>query len=671
MDFFAQQDRSRRKTRLLVFYYILAIVLTILASYALVFFVFQIVQQSNQVEQVTPTYTIALNNATLPPETINLLDFPLLFYTSLVVILVVGGGSLTKTFELSQGGGVRVAELMGGTKILPNTNDPAEKRLLNIVEEIAIASGVRIPSVYVMYADSGINAFAAGFTENEAVVAVTRGTMELLSRDELQGVIAHEFSHILNGDMRLNIRLIGILFGLQLVAWIGWMLIRFGFLSGGNRRSNNGKSSGGATIALLILGIGLCIIGAIGIFFCSLIKAAISRQREFLADASAVQFTRSPQGIAGALKKIGAKHIGSQISSAHAMEASHMFMATPGMFELTSLFATHPPLAERIKRIDPTWDGKFPQNPTRTADYHEQQKSLEQRRQQSPQPAAGGNPPARDFLSNAVRLTAASVLGSIGQLQLNKLFVAQGLICDMPDLLKEKAHNVDSAPVVVYALLINPESEVQWKQLEYLGQQHGPDLVGEVRQIMETIKTIPIQARFPLAEVTLPTLKQLTLDQYKFFRDTVVFLVRADDAIDLFEYTLQIRLLRELDVHFRLRKPLVVQYHSVTSVMKHHIMVLSYLAYLGHDTPDQAAEAFQIGLAALNTKGNILPRNECTAATFDASLQELGQASPAVKQKIIPSFVACIAADGKVTVKEGELLRAITAMLDCPMPPLS
>ena len=252
----------------------------------------------------------------------------------------------------SPAGGTVVAERLGGRRVFPNTIDPAERRLLNVVEEMALASGVPVPPVFLLSEEQGINAFAAGYSPSDAVVGVTRGCAEQLTRDELQGVVAHEFSHILNGDMRLNMRLIGVLHGILLMGLIGRELLRLGAFGGGGALAT--KTT--APPHLLVIGLAFMIIGFLGLFIGNLIKAAVSRQREYLADASAVQFTRNPEGIAGALKRIGAAVFGSKLATPRAAEASHMYFAEG----ISSLFATHPPLNDRIARIEPQWDGKYP-----------------------------------------------------------------------------------------------------------------------------------------------------------------------------------------------------------------------------------------------------------------------------------------------------------------------
>jgi Zn-dependent protease with chaperone function len=209
---------------------------------------------------------------------------------------------------------------------------------------MALAAGVPMPQVYVLDQDAGINAFAAGHSPEDAAIGITRGGMTLLTRDELQGVIGHEFSHLLNGDMRLNIRIMGVLFGIVCLTVIGRVLL---YARGGNR----GRAP------MLLLGVALLVIGALGVLFGRLIQAALSRQREMLADASAVQFTRNPAGLAGALRKIG--RVGARIDSPHAGEVSHMFFENGLGKPVFGWLATHPPLAERIRALDPGWDGSF------------------------------------------------------------------------------------------------------------------------------------------------------------------------------------------------------------------------------------------------------------------------------------------------------------------------
>ncbi len=334
MDFFARQDQARKKTKLLIFYFTVAVGLIILMVYGIGLAAFAGVQarqhNSNRYNYEQPPPLVLWN--------------PQIFLgASLLTLAVVAIGTAYKTSQLSGGGG-NVAESLGGRLVGSNTTDLNERKLLNVVEEMAIASGVPMPQVYVLNNEEGINAFAAGHTPGDAAIGVTRNCITKLSRDELQGVFGHEFSHILNGDMRLNIRLIGILFGILCLATIGRILL--------NARSGSNRNN-----ALPLAGLGLIIIGAIGVFFGRLIQAAVSRQREFLADASSVQFTRNPAGLSGALQKVGG--YGSRMWSPNAPDAGHLFFGNALSDAFLGALATHPPLEERIRAIDQTWDGKF------------------------------------------------------------------------------------------------------------------------------------------------------------------------------------------------------------------------------------------------------------------------------------------------------------------------
>src|SRR5262245_8913551 len=333
-DFFERQSAARRNTKWLMWAFGLSVVALAVSTF---------IVTSIAVEASGPSVRSFGSQGHQFPWQVP-------FGSTAAMLALVGGGTLFKVAQLS-GGGTVVAERLGGRRIYPNSLDPTERRLLNVVEEMALASGVPVPPVFLLHEEKGINAFAAGFSPSDAVVGVTRGCAEQLTRDQLQGVIAHEFSHILNGDMRLNLRLIGVVAGILVMGLVGREMLRIASFSGGGRSKKDNSSA-----VLLVIGLVFMVLGFLGLFFGSLIKAAVSRQREFLADASAVQFTRNAEGIAGALKRIGSAVFGSQVDNPRAAEASHMYFAEG----LSSIFATHPPLTERIRCIDPQWDGKFP-----------------------------------------------------------------------------------------------------------------------------------------------------------------------------------------------------------------------------------------------------------------------------------------------------------------------
>ena len=689
MDFFAQQDKVRRKTKWLVFYYILAVVMTWLAIYALVAVAFSFgnsqrvgthftVSSSGDLVSVSEDYG---GFAFFAPENLALFGG-----TFLLVAVIVGGGSWYKISELSAGGNY-VANMMGGEAVDPNTQDPLERRLINVIEEMSIASGVRVPGIFIMRDEQGINAFAAGYTTQDAAVCVTRGTLEYLNRDELQGVIGHEFSHILNGDMRFNIRLIGILFGLQMIAIIGWYLVRIISHSGAGRSSRNDKGGGGgAIIIVLALGLGMMVIGSIGMFFCSLIRAAISRQREYLADASAVQYTRNPDGIATALKKIGAAAYGSRLQNAHALEAAHLCYASPMSSFFAGFMATHPPLKDRIKAIDPQFDGRFPakveklqvlEGSTSDAEILARHKvAAYEAKTDKP----GYNfPRQRGGLSNspggmasglAGGMTAAAVLETIGQLTAGNLTMAAAMLDSIPQPLRVQVRTSTGAQALIYALLLDQKPAIRNPQLTLLSKHTDNAMVALVMKTALMTDTLDDVLRVPLIEMAFPALRQCGRDDYVKFRGVVEGLVNCDGKIDIFEYTLQAMLVRDLDVHFKLASRLSTQYYAPKGVAQQFTLVLSLLAHAGHDDPAEVSKAFGQAKAAFGFGGSLLPKSECTTRNLDASLRVLAHTAMPIKQKLLQAFTLCIWADGKVTPRERELIRAIAAMLGCPMPPL-
>jgi len=325
MNFFEHQEHARKSTRWLLFLFVIAVLAIIGIADLFFLLVFSIIEAEHyaSIHEVPASFHMGI---------------------AVLVVFVVACASLYRLFSL-RAGGRQVAEEMGARLIVSSTTDADEKRLMNVVEEMAIASGFPVPQVYVLD-DSSINAFAAGHTAHDAIVAVTKGTLEALNREELQGVIAHEFSHILNGDMRLNLRLIGVLFGILFIGLVGRKVIRV------TLEAEEG-------IKVLPFGLGLVGIGYGGLFFGNLIKAMISRQREYLADASAVQFTRNPLGIGNALKKIGGSVFGTHIRNSQAEEYSHLYFMEGVEPPFLGMMNTHPPLADRIRRVEPHWDGRF------------------------------------------------------------------------------------------------------------------------------------------------------------------------------------------------------------------------------------------------------------------------------------------------------------------------
>ena len=457
MDFFQNQETARRKTGLLIVYFIAAVVLIVLLSYAIVAGAFLLTGRHDR----PPLHSV-----------VDLWDPGLFALVSLGTLALIGGGSLYRVASLA-GGGHSVAEMMGGRPLSSQTTDPDERKILNVVEEMAIAAGTPVPPVYLLEQEDGINAFAAGYAPGDAVIGVTRGCIQNLTRDELQGVIAHEFSHILNGDMRLNIRLIGALYGILLISMTGWIIFRS--TAYGNSYDNRRDGDRRGSNPWPMVGLALYVLGYIGVFFGNLIKAAVSRQREFLADASAVQFTRNPDGIAGALKKIGALAEGSRVRAPEAQEASHLFFGD-AVGHLLGMFATHPPLVERIRRIDPSFEGDFSKVRVGIAD--------------GPRPEAGLpttlRPPVRTG-RGVVGFSPAQMVNRIGTVEPQQLAYASSVLSSLPDSLRALAYEPFGARAIVFALLVDNESEaVQATQLDRLAAHAEPELVRVVEKILPT-----------------------------------------------------------------------------------------------------------------------------------------------------------------------------------------
>lgn len=618
MDFFQHQDAARRRTVWLVFLFALAVLAIVLAVYAVV---------AAWMGRVG--------------------DLRLLAAVSAATLTVIAAGSLYRIAQLRSGGETVALEL-GGRRVDPRTAEWAERRLLNVVEEMALASGTAVPPVYVLDEEPGINAFAAGHEPASAVIGVSRGALVYLSRDELQGVVAHEFSHILNGDMRLNLRLVGVLHGILLLAIIGYYLLR----AAGRSAGRSSKKGGGAA-ALVLLGLALLIIGYVGVFFARLIRAAVSRQREYLADASAVQFTRYPAGIAGALKKIGGLQQQSRIRDPHAEELSHLFFADAFAGSLVNWLATHPPLAERIRRLEPNFDGTFP-------------RTLPLSGEAPAGPAAQALPvrPAR------MATTPESWTRQVGTLAPAQLAYAAALRDHIPQPLWDATAEPHTAQSVLHALVMDSQPAVRARQWEAIRAAAGETGCQLARQWLPLVDALPEEARLPLAERALPALKQLSPSQYAQFRQSMEALVRADGRLDLFEYALQAMVLRGLDLHFGLAKPSRTQYYRLGRLREPLATVLSVLAYIGQRAPQQARQAFERAAARIGWEMALWPKDQCSLGQLDAALAQLRLAAPKLKRQIVEACMACVAADGTVSRREAELVRVVMATLDCPLPPL-
>lgn len=646
MNFFQSQDNARQKTRSLILMFILAVV-AIVAAVNLVITAL-IINIGNEAGTATlPDFNWIMNNLSL------------VMGISLSTVGFISLSSLYKIASLSAGGG-KVARSLGGTLITAESTDPLRRRLYNVVEEMAIASGIPMPEVYVLEQESGINAFAAGFTTGDAAVTVTRGTLETLSRDELQGVIGHEFSHILNGDMRLSTRLMGLLFGILVIGLIGRAVLNSARY--GNTRSDHSRRDNAG--AIYLAGLGLFLIGYIGVFFGQLIKAAVSRQREFLADASAVQFTRQTQGIAGALKKIAAAQQGSELQAADAEEVSHMLFAAGASF--SSLLATHPPLIQRIKALEPSFD---------ESEIDRLAEQMLGQAQNAPEAIEESSSTA-GFAAQHFAVTPDAVTETIGTPDEGHIQLASSLRQSIPENLYRAAHsNTDALPLVL-ALLLDASEAVRRAQLDLIAQQLGGTTVMTAETLQLEIQKLGTTFRLPLLQMAFPLIKNRPLEQLERLAELVRQLVEVDGVVDTFEFALS----RVLKTH--LNDAAHPQHRHgnlrLTQLPEAVGVLFSVVAKQGNN---ETNIAYQKGMECL---GRHEPRikmlidtkqwpdyealQDWIAAT-DIALSQLDRLQMLDKQALVSALVLTISHDGKVTSYEAELLRAICATLHCPLPP--
>ena len=639
MNFFQHQDAARKNTKKLVLLFGLAVG----AICAGLYFIFAAVMASQE-----PGMSL------WQPDT---------FLTVCIgAVVFIGFTSLSKMSSLSAGGSA-VCEMMGGRLVSSGAKTAEERRLLNLVEEMSIASGVPVPSVYVIE-DESINAFAAGYSQDDAAVAVTTGCMNLLNRDELQGVIGHEFSHILNGDMRINIRLIGILHGILFIGLAGtWAMRMAAYSSMGRSRRNEG---GQAALAMMLIGFLLMILGFLGVFFGNVIKASLSRQREYLADASAVQFTRNKTGISGALKKIHAHVHGSAVSHPKASEISHMYFANGLKSGLSGLFATHPPLEERISRLEGAqFDGlDLQEAPPATASSSSQAAFT---------PAAAGLAAGFAPQTTSITVDADHVAEHVGDPTPEHVEYASALITCVPAELKEAAHLPLDAVALIYVILLDPNETVRTHQLDTLKTEASKAIFNAVERLEKYSLNLDPRARLPLLEMTFPTLRQMTHAQYKEMLAVVEAMIRADGKLSLFEFALHKIIKKRLAAAFERGHKERVRYKNIRSVADDIATVLSGLSFVGHPQNELAQGAFMKGLESFTDSERALmafrTREACTFNELSRALDRLTEASTDIKMRVIDACAHCSLADGEVSLEEAELLRAFADSMGCPIPP--
>jgi Zn-dependent protease with chaperone function len=655
MNFFEHQDQARANTQKLVGLFVLSVLSMIILIYIATIATFNLSSSSRCValiEPAAPTVTLVVNRSSrsksssfwgtrsrpsvrsgassivTPRSSSSCQRGPIVWWDSKIffwvftsTILVIGGASWYKIATLQSGGSVIAQELGGRLLVSESVETEEQKQLLNVVEEMAIAANMKVPAVYILDNEAGINAFAAGHTIDNAVIGVTRGCLEQLNRDELQGVIGHEFSHILNGDMRLNLRLIGLLHGILFVYIAGRLMIAV------EDRDNRW---------LWYLGLAVTTIGLMGLFFGRLIQSAISRQREFLADASAVQFTRNPDGISGALQKIG--NLGSQLQSPYADEASHMFFGNALKLSwFDDLWATHPPLLQRIRRLGGLQNVPLSETPIAGSSH-----------------AVPGL--AMGFAGGSTSINSTAIKKSVPSVSDRQSW--------LPEVLQSEIQTCEGATAIVYSLLLTAQFQTQ--QLDWLRQVGSAELVEQVLALRTEVEQIAESDRLPLLDLAIPALRQSSASQIQKLFITIQGLIKIEGRWTLNKFVVFVILQRRLQASQN-----QTEFLTLSEIWTDCGLIISAIAQIGQKTPGTIAYAFRSGLFRLpGASQQEMPNSppSCNFSELKKSLTRLGAATPKLKQAIVEACSYTVLLDNAVTDEEAALLRAVAIALDCPLP---
>jgi len=631
MNFFQAQVAARRRSRWLLAMFVLAVIAVVLAVDLGVWLV------SGMRTDGDDDASAAIAAATV------------------ITLAVIGIASLVRTARL-RGDGGKVAQELGAVLVASDTGDPRLRRLRNVVEEMAIASGLPVPEIYVLGEEPSINAFAAGWSPASAAITVTDGALERLNRDELQGVVAHEFSHVLNGDMRVNIRLIGVLFGILVLGVIGREILA---------SSRRGGSRGKNVAVIYLIALVLFVIGYVGLFFGRLIKAGLSRQREYLADACAVQFTRQSAGIAGALKKIAGLAEGSTITAAGAEEASHMFFGDG--IGLGRLFATHPPLLDRIRALEPAFSpvalgalaARWADDPP---DGMAEDLALG---------LAAAGQAALPAAQMSMAAAPAAIAAQVGVVDERQRLHAAAVGVAIPAALRAAAGDGDGAVLLVFALLFDDDADIRARQQCLIGERHGSALQAAATRMHAALAGLHPMLRLPLAQLAFPVLRRRPRPDL----DAVIASVDALAAVagrrSLFEYCLGCLLHRQLRESLDPSAGWRIGRLKLPDAQAQIACLLAVLASCGHATASAAQRAYAAGLDRALPRTNIpYAPPAAGAAALEPGWDALDALDPMAKAVLIEALVATCACDGQLMVAESELLRTICGVLHCPLPPL-
>jgi len=652
MNFFEHQEKARKQSRWIIFAFIGVALLIVLAVDFVVLLMLSLQQPiSGGVSHISQGGLGAMMNPDLWAA-----NYKMLAGSSVATSGVIGLASLGKIASLRSGGG-KVARDMGATIVTPDTRDPLRRRLYNVVEEIALASGAPVPEVYVMENEPGINAFAAGYTPADAAVAVTQGTLERLDRSELQGVIAHEFSHIFNGDMRINIRMMGVIFGIMVIAILGRKFLH----SSRYRVSSSRDNSGTAVVAI---GAALMLVGYVGLFFARWMKSALSRQREYLADASAVQFTRDPNGISGALKKIAAYNHSSYLKS-DSEEVSHMLF---GSGYRSLMFATHPPLEKRIERIDRNFDSKEIENLAKKLQAQEKREHVQAEIAQQEQEKK-----LKEKSKKGGIFDINNMIDNIGNPDFERIAAAALMAASLPSGLSASAHSLEWAPEVLFYCLLDEDNELRENQLLAVVQEMGDISERKLQHLVQSHGLVHADQRLPLLEICFPTLKRRPVSEIEKILKTIDKLAAADNKIDSFEYLLS-RLIKKYlhEAHMPNRTRLHGKL-KLSSCVDELTQVVSVIASHGQNSDSstglQAAQkAFRAGMAAADINHKNLSFSDNWQEELDKAIEKLDQLRAKDKSVVVAALARTVLDDKQVVTAEHEMLRVICALIHVPLP---
>ena len=635
MNFFQEQERSRQHTTWLVGIFIIAVLMLIAITIIFVIGLYLYLDDISLALFLTDPF------AYVSPD--------ILYGVVVVVVGVVVAGSISKYLSLSSGG-KSVAIALGGRQLNRNSANPQEQKLLNVVEEMSIASGISTPTVYIID-ESGINAFAAGLTLDDAVIGVTRGCVEKLDREELQGVIAHEFSHIFNGDMRLNLQLTATLHGILLIGLIGRFILRSSTRRSHTTRTSSSKKGNGG-LYVLALGAGLFVIGYVGTFFGSIIKANVSRKREYLADATAVQYTRYPRGISGALKKIA--YYSSELHTPAAETYSHLYFAEGISTMFSSLLATHPPLERRIKKIEPRWNGRFP-------DYEkvikpkdgEAEKQVKREKEEAKK---------ERFTQGAI----AAAMMSVGQIKEEEVEEVQAEIEALDAKVLNRLSDPLGAQAVLLSLLYNP---VYKDELFAVVQEQNPYLLLEFASFRQEEHQALQKQSALIVSLSLNALKSLSVEQYKHFKKIVAAFIGVDKNVSLFEWSLQYIIQRPLEMHLGLREVPKRTSTHIGAIKKELELLYSMLAQAQYEDETEAKAAFDKSKRAIQAGAlQYVARKEISHELFLDAIMVIETAKPVIAERVFEGVLHSIKVDGQVTKTENAFIHAIAQLMQVPLP---